>query len=109
MKRLAVALTLLPGIAAAEMQVQNTRYNCDRGVVVPVVYVNDPDQSLAVLQVEGAQILLYADAEGSGGRYSWPSDGSNYVWVTDGAGATLNWKDGAAGTETPILTACVQQ
>ncbi len=112
MTRLAVALiaaaVALPGVACAEMQVQNTRYLCDRGVEIPVVYVNDPDQSLAVLQVEGSQILLYSDPMSAGGRYAWPSDGSSYVWVTEDAGATLFWRDGAAGTETVILTACVQ-
>lgn len=109
MMRLGLLLALCPGAALAEMQVQNTGYLCDRNVEVPVVYVNDPEQSLAVLQIEGRQILLYAQSAGSGGRYSWPSDGSNYVWVTEGAKATLLWHDGAAGTETPILTACVQR
>lgn len=109
MIRLAIAAALLPGLAQAEMQVQATRYACDRGVEVPVVYVNDPDQSLAVLQAEGRQILLYAETTGSAGRYAWPSDGSGYVWVVDATRALLAWRDAAAGTETPLLTACVQQ
>ena len=109
MIRLAVVLTLLPGMALAEMQVRNTRYSCDRGVEVPAVYVNDPDQSIAVLQIEGRQILLYAEPAASGVRYGWPSDGSNFVWWTKGTEAMLYWRDGAVGTETPILTACLQR
>ena len=108
MIRLGLVLTLVPGVAMADMQAQNTRYTCDRDIEVPVVYVNDPDQSLAVLLVEGGQFLLYAETAGTGARYSWPSDGSGYVWTTSDAGAMLYWRDGAAGTETAIL-ACVQQ
>lgn len=109
MIRQALALALLPGAALAEMQVQTVSYACERGVEVPVVYVNDPDQSLAVLTVDSRQILLYAEAAGSSGRCAWPSDGSGYVWATEGTGAILYWRDAAAGTEMAILTACVQQ
>lgn len=100
------ALALLCGAAPAlaETQASNVRYLCDRDVTVPVVYVNGDDMSLAVLVVEGSQILLYSEPAASGARYGWPSDGSNYVWWTKGDEATLYWKDGAAGTETPLLS-----
>lgn len=104
MTRLAAALILLAAPAFAETQVQNLTYTCDRGVAVPVVYVNADDTSLAVLQVEGRQILLYTEPSASGARYGWPSDGSSYIWWTKGDEATLYWKDGGAGTETPLLT-----
>jgi len=104
--RLWPILALLATPALAETQVQNLTYTCDRDVAVPVVYVNADDTSLAILQVEGRQILLYAEPAASGARYGWPSDGSNYVWWTKGDAATLYWKDGAAGTETALLS-CV--
>jgi membrane-bound inhibitor of C-type lysozyme len=92
--------------AVAETQVQNMTYICDRDVAVPVVYVNAPDTSLAVIFVEGGQYLLYSEPAASGARYGWPSDGSSYVWWTKGEEATLYWKDGEAGSETAILTGC---
>lgn len=106
MLRPVLALSLLAAPAMAETQVQNMTYRCDRGVSVPVVYVNAPDTSIAVIYVEGGQYLLYAEPAASGARYGWPSDGSNYVWWTKGEEATLYWKDGGSGMETAIFSAC---
>lgn len=107
--RALLALLLLPVPALADTQVQNGRYTCDRDIEVPVVYVNADDLSLVVLQVEGSQILLYNEPAASGARYAWPSDGSGYVWWTKGDVATLYWKDGAAGTESQLLTCTLNQ
>lgn len=96
-----LSLTATP--AFAQTQVQNMTYVCDRDVAVPVVYVNAADTSLVVLNVDGNQVLLYAEQAGSGARYSWPSDGSGYVWWSKNDEATLYWKDGEAGSETAIL------
>lgn len=104
MRHAILALVVMAGPALAETQVENLTYACDRGVAVPVVYVNATDTSLAVLHVDGRQILLYNAPAASGARYAWPSDGSGYVWWTKGDEATLFWKDGEAGTETPLLT-----
>ena len=98
----------LPSLAFAEMQVQNNRYTCERGVQVPVVYANSDDHAIAVLTVEGNQILLYSEPAASGARYGWPSDGSNYVWLTKGTEATLLWHDGTTDTEATLLTSCQQ-
>ena len=109
MKRLAIiALACLPGMAMAGLEAQNLRYTCERGVEIPVVYVNADDASIAVLTVEGAQILLYSEPAASGARYGWPSDGSNYVWWSKGAEATLFWHDGATNTDTMLLADCKQ-
>ena len=106
MIRIAVALTVLPGMALADLNMQANRYTCDRGVAVPVTYVNDSDMSVVILTVEGRQISLYGEAAASGARYGWPSDGSNYVWWSNGDTATLYWKD-ETGAETPVLSNCV--
>jgi membrane-bound inhibitor of C-type lysozyme len=109
MKRLAILVVAsFPAVAQAEMTVQNQRYTCARGVEVPVVYATDGDQAVAVLVVEGRQMLLYSEVSASGVRYGWPSDGSNYVWWTKGDTATLLWKD-ETGAETPVLTDCTTQ
>ena len=98
----------LPAVALAQMDVQNQRYTCDRAVQVPVVYANSADTSIAVLTVEGNQILLYSEISASGARYGGPSGGSNYVWLTKGADAQLLWRDGATKTETILLGTCKQ-
>jgi membrane-bound inhibitor of C-type lysozyme len=104
----AALLVGLPTAALAEAGAQNLRYTCERGVEIPVVYVNSADISVAVLMVEGTQILLYSEPAASGARYGWPSDGSNYVWLTMGTEAMLLWHDGTSNTETPIYAACTQ-
>ncbi|MBC2835606.1 MliC family protein [Paragemmobacter straminiformis] len=109
MKAALLALVVAAAPAYAETQATTARYACDRGVTVPVVYVNGDDPSLAVLVVEGSQILLYSEPAASGARYGWPSDGSSYVWWTKGDTATLYWKDGEAGSEVPLLSGCTLQ
>ena len=98
----AVALLVLLPTAAAAQDFATQRYSCDRGVEVPATYVNGPDQSLAVINVDGSQITLVDEPAASGARYGWPSDGSNYVWWTKGDEATLYWKTPEG--ETPLLT-----
>jgi membrane-bound inhibitor of C-type lysozyme len=104
--KLVLALCLLPGMAAAEMQMTNGRYVCDRGVEVPATYVTDADQSIAVINVEGTQITLFSEEAASGVRYGWPSDGSHYVWWTKGSDATLYWHDGETGKDATLLENC---
>lgn len=92
--------------ASAAFEVLTETYACARGVEVPAAYVNAADGSAAILTVEGRQVALVAEPAASGARYGWPSGGSGYLWVTKGSEATLFWRDGAAGTETAILTDC---
>ena len=98
----------LPGFAFAEIDAQNLRYTCERGVQIPVVYARSGDSSVAVLLVEGNQILLYSEPAASGTRYGWPSDGSNYVWLTKGNDGMLLWHDGTTNVETTLYGACAQ-
>jgi membrane-bound inhibitor of C-type lysozyme len=106
--RLVLAFVLLPGLAAAEINMQTNRYVCDRGLEVPVTYVNDGETSVVVLMVEGRMVNLYGEEAASGARYGWPSDGSNYVWWSQGDTAMLLWKD-ETGAETPVLPNCQLQ
>jgi len=103
------AAVLLPAVSAqAETAYQTTRYTCERGVEVPVTYVNADDLSLAVLNVEGEQITLEIEESASGARYGWPSGGSHYVWWSKGTEAMLNWYDGEVGEEVTLYASCVQ-
>lgn len=94
-------LALVPSTAVAQ-DFTGATYVCDRDVRVPATYVNGPDQSLVVINVDGNQITLLGEPAASGARYGWPSDGSNYVWWTKGDEATLYWKTPEG--ETLLLT-----
>ena len=96
--------TALPAIALDAMAMT---YVCERGVEVPAVYVNHPDEpGIAVIGIEGRMVNLVVEPSGSGARYGWPSGGSHYVWWTKGDEATLYWSDGATGEEIPLLSGC---
>ncbi|HQU67694.1 MAG TPA: MliC family protein [Albidovulum sp.] len=106
-RRIAVCLLgLMPFPAAAEFTTGGGTYLCDRGVEVPVAYVNADDGSVAVLHVEGRLITLLNEPAASGARYAWPSDGSGYVWWTKGDTATLYWRDGETATEAVLYAEC---
>jgi membrane-bound inhibitor of C-type lysozyme len=106
-----VRIALLAGMLAAgpaSAEVITVRYLCERGVEVPVTYVNaDGADSVAVLNVEGGQITLFREISGSGARYGWPSGGSNYVWWSKGDAATLLWRDGETTIEEPVYSDCM--
>jgi membrane-bound inhibitor of C-type lysozyme len=100
------ALCLLASALPAAAQSYATRtYLCDRGVEVPATYVVGPDYDLVVINVDGRQVTLVSEPAASGARYSWPSDGSVYVWWSKEDGATLLWKTPEG--ETPILTCII--
>jgi membrane-bound inhibitor of C-type lysozyme len=104
------SLALIAALWAAPVsaEVITVRYLCERGVEVPVTYVNaEGMDSVAVLNVEGGQITLIQEISGSGARYGWPSGGSNYVWWSKGDAATLLWRDGETTVEEPIYADCV--
>lgn len=98
----AAVLTLVPAMLAAAPGFTTKTYTCDRGVQVPVTYINAAEGSLLVLTVEGRQITLAGEPAASGARYGWPSGGSNYVWWSQGDDATLYWKTPEG--EAPLLT-----
>ncbi|PJF10735.1 MliC family protein [Pseudorhodobacter sp. MZDSW-24AT] len=108
MRRAAVlVLGLVAGQAAAEpLVVNNARLLCDRDVEVPVTFVSGPEDSVAVLQIDGGQFLLYQEPAASGARYAWPSGGASYVVWNKGAETTILWREG--GQENVILT-CTEQ
>lgn len=96
----------MPLPAAAEFSTGGGTYLCDRGVEVPVAYVNAAEGSAAVLHVEGRLITLLNEPAASGARYAWPSDGAGYVWWTKGDTATLYWHDGAKADDAVLYAEC---
>jgi membrane-bound inhibitor of C-type lysozyme len=101
-----IGLAVSAGAAFAAPDVVTASYTCERGVRVPVTYVNAAEGSVAILTVEGRQITLFQTEAASGARYAWPSGGSGYVWWTKADEADLLWSDGASGEETPLLSDC---
>ena len=86
----------------------SVEYTCGGGVKLPVAFGQEPDGTgSVVITVDGADYrLLKVQRPSQDTRYSWPSDGSNYVWqISEGVG-TLLWHDGEKGTEEPRLTDC---
>lgn len=103
----AATVVLVSGAPTFALDAMAMTYVCERGVEIPAVYVNHPGEpGIAVIHVEGRMINLVTEMSASGARYGWPSDGSNYIWWTKGDTATLYWKDGATGEETPLLSEC---
>lgn len=102
----AAALAALAAAPAGAFDLGGGTYLCERGVEVPVSYVNGAEGSVAVLHVEGRLVTLPAARSASGARYAWPSDGSGYVWWTKGEEATLYWHDGATSGEVALLGNC---
>jgi membrane-bound inhibitor of C-type lysozyme len=96
--------------APASAEVVTVRYLCERGVEVPVTYVNaDGMEPVAVLNVEGGQITLIQEVAASGARYGWPSGGSHYIWWSKGDAATLLWRDGETTIEEPVYSDCLRR
>jgi membrane-bound inhibitor of C-type lysozyme len=102
----ALLAVLLPLPASAEIEVATSTYRCERGVAIPVTYVNADGGSAVVLNVEGRQITLIQAEAASGARYAWPSDGSGYVWWNKGDTATLSWFDAAKSEEVMLFADC---
>lgn len=102
----AVLAGLAATVPAGAFDLGGGTYLCERGVEVPVSYVNGAEGSVAVLHVEGRLVTLPVAPSASGARYAWPSDGSGYVWWTRGEEATLSWHDGATSEEVTLLAGC---
>ncbi len=93
------------GMPALAQSYATRTYLCDRGVEVPATYVVGPDYDLVVINVDDRQQTLINEPAASGTRYSWPSDGSGYVWLSKDDGATLLWKTPEG--EVPLLTCTI--
>lgn len=101
------ALILSPSLAAADTDVIEALYHCERGVDVPAAYVNADDASLAIIHVEGNQVVLWQEISADGARYG-TGGASGYVWWSKGNGAFLYWKAATGAEEDlhPLLLEC---
>lgn len=74
-------------------------YRCSDGVERAADYVNLPDNSLAVMTLDGRKLLLASVVAASGARYA----GGRYVWWTKGRHADL-YDEMSANSASPIAS-----
>ena len=90
--------------------VLQVQYQCERGVTVPVTYVNTSiGSSYAVLQVDGQQLLMENVVSASGARYaSLDAKWGHYIWDTKGNAGYLYWQSVATEGESgeAVLSEC---
>ncbi|RII39706.1 hypothetical protein DL237_06065 [Pseudooceanicola sediminis] len=109
MLRIALMSLMLSGLSGPLLAQENPLiraiYTCERGVQIPVVYING-DTSVAVLWAEGQLITLERAESGSGARYMTPPNTSGYVWWSKGNTGKLDWFDNDIGEEVTLFAFC---
>lgn len=103
---LALALPLCVQPALAEVSLDSVEYRCVRDVTVLATYLNTPEESFAVIFVEGRQVALRNVLSASGAKYAQAKDDAGYVWWTKGQNGFLLWVDPATGAEDMLLNEC---
>lgn len=113
MKAMTVVLACLGSqwaLAENADHVLQMQYQCERGVSVPVTYVNTAiGGSYAILQVDGQQLLMENVVSASGARYaSLDAKRGQYTWDTKGNAGYLYWQSIAAEEESgaAVLSEC---
>ncbi|GGH25709.1 hypothetical protein GCM10010973_13030 [Cribrihabitans marinus] len=94
--------------AAQEPELVQVTYTCDRGVEVPVVFINtETGPGQAVMQIEGKLVALRAAPTGSGVRYVAVDEQDSYRLYTKGDVAIIGHlvADHTA-TETVLFEEC---
>lgn len=84
-------LTMFPAAVAAQVTVTATTYVCERGIEVPVTYVNGTDPAMAFLVAEGKLVALRQVPSASGAFYAAFDEQDGYRWTTKGGAAFLGW------------------
>ena len=89
-------------------QLQQVLYQCERGVTLPVTYLNTASGgAYAVLQVDGQQIPMSIAVSASGARYVSIDEGRNYSWHTKSDSGVLSWQPADdAGENGIVLKGC---
>lgn len=101
---LAALFLLLPATALSEApELLPVTYECERGVTLPVIYVNGPgDHAQAIAWIEGGLRVLRITRSASGARYR--EVGAGYeIW---GKGDTATLSHGPEGSATVLLSEC---
>lgn len=112
--RALIAALLLAGPAIAQEGtnrpedgafVSQVVFTCERGVRVPVAYVNTPEgDSFAVIQIDGRQVPMIQTVSGSGIRYRSVQEDQPYVLHAKGEEAIFLY--GAGDDPADLLMDC---
>ncbi len=71
-------------------EIMTETYQCERGVTIPVTYVNlSEGGAIAVLSVDGRMVTLAIAVSGSGARYVSIDEQNGYRWHIKGDEALL--------------------
>lgn len=102
----AAALSLMPAALAAQgAELIEVSYHCERGVEIPVVYINTPDQpGQLVAMIEGRLVAMTQVISASGARYRSAGEEAYQLW-NKGDTAWLAW--GPEEASEPVLEDCV--
>lgn len=87
LRRLSLAALAALGLTAAAhaLDQQTMVFSCERGVAIPVIFLNETGEdgsSYAVAQIEGHLVSMEITRSGSGAKYS------------EGVGGYVLWNDG---------------
>ena len=95
----------------ADVQVHQRTYACDRGVQLPVSYINPSDEvGFAVMMVEGKLVTMRAAPTGSGVRYIALDEQDSYRLYTKGNEAFVrHLAADHTAKEIAVLDKCVAQ
>ncbi|QND50889.1 lysozyme inhibitor [Phyllobacterium sp. 628] len=93
---------------AAEDRIEQSTYQCERGVIVDATYINTKDgSSFAVINVENKLVPMRTSQSGSGALYIAIDKADSYRWHTKGDAAILSYLDAAPGSaEKTLLSDC---
>jgi membrane-bound inhibitor of C-type lysozyme len=100
-------LPVLPVMAAeqaVEDRIEQSTYQCERGVIVDATYINTKSgSSFAVINVENKLVPMRTSASGSGALYIAIDPADSYRWHTKGDAAVLSYLDATPGTQEKTL------
>ena len=90
-------------------QLQQQVYQCERGISLPVTYLNSGSGgAYAVLQVDGQQIAMRNTVSASGALYISNDKERGYSWHSKGNSAVLSWQPAGEPEQSVIvLDKCV--
>lgn len=95
-------------VAGSGDQMQQVLYQCERGIQLPITYINTPSGgAYAVMQIDGQQIPMSIAVSGSGARYVSIDEQRSYSWHTKNNAGVVSWQPAdEAEQPAPLLIDC---
>lgn len=105
---LAVMSALAPLPAAAD-EGTAIRFQCDRGVELPALLLDDARPPMAVFEIGGRLIALALESrDADGARYAPPEGVAGHIFWTDGDRAAVMITNGSNTEESMPVEGCVK-